>query len=186
MARIRVATRESVPEDQKEAFDEIVRTPGVVTTAGPYSILINVPEMARRGFSLSHYLRLESVLSPRTQELAMLTTARELDCQYIWNAHASAGRKAGLRDDIVDNLRDKKELTGLTHEEVAVVNYAQEFFRTHQVRQATFDTAMANFGIRGLTELTNLMGFYAMLAFNINAFGVDLPEERTEPVLPID
>jgi hypothetical protein len=29
------------------------------------------------------------------------------------------------------------------------------------------------------------MGYYAMLAFNINAFEVDLPAERTEPVLPV-
>ena len=69
--------------------------------------------------------------------------------------------------------------------EAAVVHYGQEFFRTHRVSQATFDAALAQFGVRGLAELTNLMGFYATLAFNANAFGMDLPEERTETVLPI-
>ena len=34
-------------------------------------------------------------------------------------------------------------------------------------------------------ELTMLMGFYAMLAFNLNAFDVDLPDQRTEPILPV-
>ncbi len=37
----------------------------------------------------------------------------------------------------------------------------------------------------GLTNLTNLMGYYALLAFNANTFTIDLPAERTEPVLPI-
>ena len=73
----------------------------------------------------------------------MLVTARENDCQYIWYAHAAAGRRAGLSDDLVNNLRDKRPLTGIS---------AQEF------------------GVRGLAELTSLMGYYALLAFNINAF----------------
>ena len=115
----------------------------------------------------------------------MLTTARELDCQFIWNAHAAAGRTAGLKDATVDNLREKKELADLGPDEAAVVNYGREFFRTHRVSQATFDAALAQFGVRGLTELTNLMGYYALLAFNINAFEVELPAERTEPALPV-
>jgi 4-carboxymuconolactone decarboxylase len=147
--------------------------------------MINAPEIAQRGAHLSEYLRQESTLSSKTQELAMLTTARELDCQFIWNAHAAAGRSAGLKDQTVDDLRDKKELSGLAPDESAVVNYGREFFRTNRVSQATFDAALAQFGVRGLTELTSLMGYYALLAFNINAFEVDLPSDRTEAVLPV-
>ncbi len=29
------------------------------------------------------------------------------------------------------------------------------------------------------------MGYYALLAFNANAFGIELPTEKTEAVLPI-
>jgi hypothetical protein len=31
----------------------------------------------------------------------------------------------------------------------------------------------------------DLMGFYAMLAFNANAFELGLPHEMTEPPLPV-
>jgi hypothetical protein len=55
------------------------------------------------------------------------------------------------------------------------MSYGRELFRTHQVSQATCDAALAQFGVRGLIELTNLMGYYARLAFNSNAFGVELP-----------
>ena len=131
------------------------------------------------------YLRTETSLEPRIRELGMLVAARENNCQFIWNAHAPMARTAGLKDHIVDALRDKKELTGLAPDEEAVVNYGREFFRTRRVSQTAFDAALAQFGVLGLTELTNLMGCYAMLAFNVNAFGVELPADRTEEALPV-
>ena len=63
--------------------------------------------------------------------------------------------------------------------------YGREFFRTHRVSQETFDKALSQFGVRGLVELTNLMGYYSCLAFNINAFEVDLPGETSELPLPV-
>jgi 4-carboxymuconolactone decarboxylase len=115
----------------------------------------------------------------------MLTTARELDCQYIWNAHAASGRRAGLSDALVDALRDKRDLTLLATDEAAVVNLAQEFFRTHRVSDATFQAGLQQFGPQGLTELVTLMGYYGLLAFNANTFAIDLPSERPEVVLPV-
>ena len=115
----------------------------------------------------------------------MLTTARAMDCQFIWNAHAARGRHEGLSDALVEALRDKRPLPPLPADEAAAVHYGMEFFSTHKVSQATFQAALDQFGAQGLTELTTLMGYYALLAFNANAFEIDLPAERTEPVLPI-
>ena len=185
MARIPLATREGVPEDQRAAFDELVRGGRIMTDSGPFSIMMNVPEMARRAAGLSEYPVDRSILSDKTKELAIITTARELDCQFIWNYHAAVARKVGLRGEIIDNMRDKKELTGLTTEERVVVDYGREFFRTHRVSKPTFDAALSQFGVRGLTELTNLMAWYAMQAFNVNAFEAEPPAERTEALLPI-
>ena len=185
MARIPALTRDSVPESQRATFDELVEQRGGVPTTGPGSVMLNAPEVAQRALGLASYLRTETSLAPRIRELGMLVAARENDCQFIWNAHAPMARMAGLKDEVVDALRDKKELPGLAPDEDAVVNYGREFFRTRRVSQATFDAALAQFGVVGLTELTNLMGCYAMLAFNVNAFGVELPAERTEEALPI-
>ena len=115
----------------------------------------------------------------------MLVTAREMDCQFIWNAHAAFGRQAGLSDSLVDDLRDKRALTGLSPQETAVVEFGRELFRTRRVSQPAFDAALSHFGVQGLTELTTLMGYYSTLAFNINAFEVGLPTETTEAPLPV-
>ncbi|MEE3013064.1 MAG: hypothetical protein VX505_02790 [Chloroflexota bacterium] len=186
MPRFPIASREKVPQDQVAAFDSIVSArDGVVPEFGPVAVQLHVPEIAQRGEILRAYLRADgSTLSDNVAELAMITTARELDCQFIWHAHAAAGRRAGLSDALVDALRDKKELPALSSTESAVINYGREFFRTRRVSQTTFDAALDEFGARGLIELTNLMGYYSVLAFNINAFE-QLPPASDEPFLPV-
>jgi len=185
MARLPAPTRAGVPEKYRDLFDEVVKERGGIPTGGPGSVTLNSPEVAKRTNHLSAYLRQESGLPAKIQELAMLTTARELDCQYIWNAHAAAGRQAGLSDALVDAMRDKKDLPNIPEDEAAVINYGREFYRTHRVSDATFQAALQQFGAHGLTNLTNLMGYYALLAFNANCFQIDLPAERSEPTLPI-
>ena len=185
MARLPVVTRDQVPEQFRQAFDEVTADSGRSITSGPGSITINSPEMARRRNHLTSYLRYETTFPKRIQELAIITTARAMDCPYIWNAHAPAARKAGVPDALVDALRDRQPLPTMRADEAAVVNYATEFFKTHKVSQATFQAALDQFGAQHLTELTALMGNYAQTAFFLNAFEVQLPEQRTEPVLPV-
>ena len=179
------ANRGTVPQNQVDVYDEIVQERGGPVGGGPVSVLLNSPKMAKRASHLSAYLRRESTLPAKVQELAMITTAREMDCQYIWNAHAASGRRDWLSDALVDAIRDKKELPAMERDEADGVNYRREFFRTHRVTDATFQAALAQFGVQGLTELTGLMGYYALLAFHANCFAIDLPEQRSEPVLPL-
>ena len=115
----------------------------------------------------------------------MLVTARELDCQHIWNAHAASARKAGVPNQLVDAVRDRKELPALAADEAAVVHFGREFFRTHKVSRGAFQAALEQFGRQGVVELALVMGNYSLLALLINSFDTDLPAERTEPLLPI-
>ena len=185
MARLPLATRESVPESQRAIFDEMVQGLGSVPRYGPGSVMIHVPKAHQWATLLNHYLREESSLTKKIQELAMLVTARELDCQHIWNAHAGSARKAGVRGEIVDALRERKELPALGADEAAVVHYGREFFRTRRVSRGAFQAALEQFGRQGVVELKLVMGNYSLLALLINSFDTDLPPERTEPLLPV-
>ena len=184
MARTPIVTREQVPEELRGAFDAETAGTGGVVASGPGSVMINSPEMRRRANHLVNYLRDESSLPKRIQELAMILTARNMDCQYIWHAHAARARQQGISDEFVDNLRDGKDLPQLPADEQTVVNYATELFREHKVSEAAFQTALEQFGALGLTELTTLLGYYSLLAFNANAFVIDVPDGG-EPKLPI-
>jgi 4-carboxymuconolactone decarboxylase len=185
VSRFPIATRDSVPEDQREAFDEIVQRLGKVPQYGPESVMIRVPHAHRWVAGLGNYLRNESTLSRKIQELAMLVTAREMDCQHIWNAHAPTARSVGVPASLVDALRDGTELAAVAPDEEAVVNLGQEFFRTHKVSPSAFQAALDQFGERGVVELTMTMANYSLFSFAINVFETDLPPNRTEPLLPI-
>ena len=184
MARTPTVTRNAVPQKFQVVFDKLVADRGGEVSTGPVSVTINSPEMADRCTHLSNYLRFDSGIPQKLQELAMLLAARNMDCQYIWNAHAASARAAGLSDELVDSLRDRMPIPPLPDDEAAFVNYGLELLRGHKVTQDTFQKALDQFGAQQLTELTSLMGFYTLLALNANAFEVDLPENRTEPLLP--
>ena len=185
MARLPMVARDMVPEQFQDAFDQLTADSGGMITTGPGSITINSPEMALRRAPLTAYLRFESTFSKRIQELAIISTARAMDCQYVWNAHAPAARREGVSDALVDAIRDNEPLPSMAPDEAAVVAFCREFYTNHIVTQETFDAALEQFGTQHLVELTTLMGGYAQIAFILNAFEADLPEERTEPVLPI-
>ena len=185
MARFPFVSRDMVPEEFRAAFDEVTADTGGAITNGPGSITLNSPEFARLRAPVTDYLRYRTTFPRRIQELAILVTARAMDCQYIWNAHAPAGRQAGLRDALVDAIRDNRELPDVSPEEAAIIGFGRGFFSGHKVDQDTFQRALGQFGAQHLVELTALMGHYSQTAFFLNAFEVNLPEERTEPVLPI-
>jgi 4-carboxymuconolactone decarboxylase len=147
--------------------------------------MINVPQVHQMMNAVNQYLRNDSVLPKKLQELAMLVTAREQDCQYIWNAHAASARASGVADATVDALRDRKELPKLAADESAVVRFGQEYFRTHRVSRGTFQAVLEQLGTQGAVELGLIMGNYNLLALLVNSFDVDLPPDRKEALMPV-
>jgi 4-carboxymuconolactone decarboxylase len=185
VARIPLVTRDDVPEKEKSAYDEFMKSRGNRPNVGPYALLLHMPEMAQRLEALRTYIRGEASLPQKLQELVMLTVAREMDCAFIWYAHAAAARQAGVRDDIVDNIREKRELTNLDPDELTVVRFTRELLQNRKVSQPTFDAAMSRFGQRGMMTLTNLIACYAVLAYNMNTYEVEAPAHPSEKALPV-
>jgi len=183
MARIALATRDQIAEKEKPAYDAFMASRAGRPNIGPYSLLLHMPEMAQRLEALRIYLRDEASLSPKLQELVMISVAREMGCAFIWYAHAAAARQAGVRGDIVDNIREKRPLTNLDPEEHAVVDFTRELLQNRKVSQPTFEAATARLGQRGTMALTNLIACYAVLAYNMNTYELVAPAHATEKAL---
>ncbi len=180
MARIPLVTRDQIVEKGRPAYDAFMLSRANRPNIGPYSLLLHMPEMAQRLEALRTYLRDEASLPPKLQELVMISMAREMNCAFIWYAHAAAARQAGVRGDIVDSIRERRALAHLDPEEQTVVDFTRELLQHRTVSQPTFDAATARFGQRGTMTLTNLIACYAVLAYNMNTYGLEAPAHPTE------
>src|SRR5205807_1266626 len=127
MARISPVTRDAVRQNERAAYDTFSAKRGSEPKIGPYSIIAHMPEMAQRLEALRTYIRNEASLAQKLQELVMLTVAREMNCGFIWYAHAAVARQAGVRNDVVDNIRENRALANLARDEEITIKFPREF-----------------------------------------------------------
>ena len=147
MARIPLVTRDQVADTDKPAYDVFMQARAGRPNVGPYTLLLHMPEMAQKLEALRLCLRDEASLSPKLQEIVMISVAREMNCAFIWYAHAAAARKAGVRDDVVDNIRERRPLANLDADEQAAVDFTRELLRDRKVSRGAFDAATSRFEI---------------------------------------
>jgi 4-carboxymuconolactone decarboxylase len=185
MARIPFVTPGDIASNEKPAFDAFVKARGETPAQGPYALLLHMPVLAQKLEDLRLYLRDEASVPQPIQELVMITVAREMDCAYIWQAHAAAARQIGVRGDIIDNLRERRALTGLNKDQQAAVDFTRELLRHRKAGKAAFDAATASFGRRGALTLTSLVSCYATLAYVMNTYELEAPLHAVEPALPV-
>jgi 4-carboxymuconolactone decarboxylase len=128
-------------------------------------------------------VRFDGSLPQTVRELAIITVARALDAQYEWAAHAVLARRAGVSDEVIAAIRERKAPAGLTADEAQVWGFADVLLRQHRVSDKDFNALQARFGLEGLVDLTAVVGYYAMIACALNAFGVE--PTPGEPLLPV-
>ena len=177
-----ITNREELPEHQREFYDSIIASRKGI--GAPYNFLLHAPDLAARTAHLIGYALFSTDFPNDVKELAICTVAREMDCAFEWAAHADDAHKAGVRQECIKIIENRKAPAGLTEREAEVVRYVQELLRPpHRITLATFDALKARIGVPRLVELTGILGAYVGLACSLNAFEVETPRGR--PVLPL-
>lgn len=183
MPRIHLITDKSeVGEDQYAEWEGIEETLGHVR--GPFSLLIHSPGLAGKVVAAGAQVRLGSTLTPVEREIAVIATSREKDAAYEWNAHVTTGRKVGMREEVIDAVRSKGDVSGLEPDERDIVLFVRQLLRTNRVEQSLFDELRARHSDRWLVELAATVGQYQYISAINNTFEL-LPGPDADP-LPID
>src|SRR2546427_829521 len=114
------------PEVAKRAahLGAYIRTETRGRVAGPFAVLFHSPEVAKRAAHLGAYIRFESSLAGAERELAILATARAMDCRYEWAAHVPLAEKAGVRLEAITAIRGRQAPAGLTPAEAEIAKCA--------------------------------------------------------------
>ena len=182
--RLPLPKREELDEFGQLTYDSLADPKGRTLRGlkGPGGILLHSPALARHTRPLNHYLRHEAGLGGRVRELAILTTARELDSQFEWAAHEPAALGEGISAEIIDIVRRRKPTSGLDEADAIVIELGREIFGAKRLSSATFARALQQFGRRALVDLVALMGNYAGTAALLTAFDMQLDPGQPPPL----
>ena len=176
MPRVAPITGKSdVPAEHHTVVDAVVNVFGNVR--GPFSMLLHSPKLAERVLPLVTFFRDESVVEPKLRSVAILTAVREREAAYVWAAQVAAGRRNGLREEVIDLIRAKGDPGKLSAEEREIVIYVRQLMRTNRTDQAVFDALQKRYGVQWLVELTAAANYFALLSGIVNAFEVAAPPD---------
>lgn len=170
--------------EQRRVHDAIVGLRGGYMPA-PYRPALHAPELADKWQQIGELLRYRTSLPTRLSELAVLVVARHHDCQYVWQAHAPVALKAGVSAEIVEAIRTGQRAAAMQPDETAVYDYASELLGSKFVGDAAYAAALKCLKVKGVVELTCLLGYYVMVAMSLNAHGQSAPPGTEGPLPPL-
>lgn len=180
--------------DQKKYFDNLMAGPvsgtgsaavvqGATSVGAPFNVYLRSPKLAEAFRQTGEYLRFNSSLPARLNELAILITAQHWSAQYEWYAHNRLAIKAGLDPKISEQLAKGLRPVGMSKDEEAIYNFCHELLNTHQVSDAHYDAVKALFGEQGVVDLIGVSGYYVMVSMILNVNRTPLPAGAT-PAFP--
>ena len=183
--RLPLPKREDLDEVGQRAYDR-ARTPGATIAGlqGPAGVRLYSTRTSEALDSVNRYLRFQSGLSPRIREIAILTTAREMDSQFEWAAHEPEALKEGVPPSVIDAIKHRRSTEGLDAADAVVIELGRQIWRDHKVTPPTFAKAKEIFGPNKLVDLVLLMGNYAGTAALLPAVDMQLHAGK-KPLLPI-
>jgi 4-carboxymuconolactone decarboxylase len=183
--RLPLPNRDDLDEAGKKAYDRGT-TPGATIAGlqGPAGVQLFSPKTAAHVAALNKYLRFEAGFTPHVREVAILTTAREMDSQFEWVAHEPEALKEGVPQATIDAIKYRRSTDGLDPTDALIIELGRQLWRDHKVKSETFAKLKAVFGPNKLIELVMLMGNYAGTAALLAAVDMQLHAGK-KPLLPI-
>ena len=147
--------------------------------AGNFRALLNSPQAAGKMAVLGGYVRFETPLDRRVKALVILTTAREVNGQYVWTVNQREARESGLSEEVISAIHERRSPVGLEPKDAAVVQFVLELLRHHRVSDVSFEALRSQVGEAGVIDVLLVTGYYHSLAHSLQALEVELPEGMT-------
>ncbi len=173
-------TMDQLSEAQRPLGEQIMKISSV-GIGGPYNPLMRSPVLGQRLFDLFHYLRWETSVPLRLNEFAILIIGRQWRSQVEWFAHAPLAAKAGLKSEIIAELKEGKRPSGMAEDETVVYDFVTELTTTKKVSDETFARTKKVFNDQQIVDLTAVAGNYVMVAMMLAMAEETVPPGKEEP-----
>jgi 4-carboxymuconolactone decarboxylase len=178
---------DQMTDEQKIYFNSLMAGPisgtgskgvvqGATSLGAPFNVLLRSPVLAERMRKVGEYLRFESTIPKRLNELAILITARTWTAQYEWYAHLRLALKEGLDPLVGEELAKGHRPSKMKPDEEAVYDFCHELHTQHAVSDGHYNAVLKLFGEQGVVDLMMVSGYYVMVAMALNVNRSPLPD----------
>jgi len=154
-----------------------------LTPRGPFAAWMHAPEFGLLAQALGAHARYQTALPPRLSEFAILCTARLWRAQFEWYAHAPMAAKAGVKPQVIRDLRAGRKPATAPKDERALYDFIQELYKTRRVSNRTYKRVHAFLDDAGMVELCGILGYYTLISMTLNTFHM-LPPEGEKLAFP--
>jgi len=185
LARIPLLEPGEMSAEQRTLYDEIVSGPRG-RLVGPLRAAIHSPEMATLWSRFGEFLRYRTCLPVKLKELAIIATARRWTSQVEWSIHVQVALDAGISADVVRAIQNGETIRFSDPAEFEIYEYCRELQTHGKVSEQLHTAIVQRWGVRGVVELTALIGYYTMVAMTLNAHQLPLADGVEEPLVPED
>jgi 4-carboxymuconolactone decarboxylase len=166
-------TLDQIPPEGQQLAKEILSISSV-GLGGPYNVMFRSPVFADRMKKLLDYLRFNTSLPPRLNELAILIQAYEWKSQVEWYAHYPLALKGGLPQHVADDLKAGIRPPNMAPDEAVVYDLSVDLIRRHELSDELFSAARRLLTDQQLVDLVAVSGTYVTAAM-ILALGQEMP-----------
>ncbi len=174
---------EAMTPEQRKVAEAIMSGPRK-GLRGPFNVWLRSPELADRLQKVGEYLRFNSSLETRLNEMAILMTAAHWQSPFEWYAHAPLAIKGGLAPETAAAIARGERPSTMRDDEAVIWAFCSELREKRTVSDATFAAAIALWGERGVADLIAVNGYYDTVSMTLNVGEVLPPADADVPIRP--
>jgi 4-carboxymuconolactone decarboxylase len=165
----------------QRAIADAIMTGPRKSIGGPFNAWLRSPELADRLQKVGEYVRFNTSLDHRINEMAILMTAQAWGSQYEWHAHAPLAIKAGLDPATVAAIGAGRKPENMKDDEAIVWEFTTQLRRDHSVDDVIYGKALEKFGENGIMDLVAVNGYYDVVSMTLNVAHVTPPSGEELP-----
>jgi 4-carboxymuconolactone decarboxylase len=138
--------------------------------------LVHNPALTKAYLQFNKYVLVDSTLSARVREIAILKTALLRDCPYLWSHHVPIAQRAGLS---VEEISAVERGEAADDFDQLVLNAVDELHTDAKIADGTWAALGDHLDDQQRMDLIFAVGCYALLATAVNTLGIE--EEQPVP-----
>lgn len=167
-SRLNLPDAERMTAQQRTIHDDVLRTRGNVQ--GPFLAWLVSPGLAEPAQKLGAFCRYGTSLSLQESELLILLVAANYRSPAEQEIHEPIARKAGLSEQAVLEIRRGGTPPLETPRLQLLAECAGELLGRKRLSEPLYARTVAEFGETALVEIVGVIGYYALVAYTLNAF----------------